>query len=60
MNNWLAGLSGSARTLYIASIYEKMKRPIVIITYNLLQAQKLYDDLLHVIRDEDVCTLSSQ
>ena len=50
----VAGLSGSARTLYIASIYEKLNRPIVIITYNLLQAQKLYDDLLHIIRDDHV------
>ncbi|WP_338471278.1 transcription-repair coupling factor [Niallia sp. XMNu-256] len=50
----VAGLSGSARTMYIASIYEKIKRPIVIITYNLLQAQKLYDDLTNVIDDESV------
>ncbi len=50
----VAGLSGSARTLFIASLYEKVKRPIVIITYNLLQAQKLYDDLMNVIGDEGV------
>lgn len=50
----VAGLSGSARTLFIASLYEKVKRPIVIITYNLLQAQKLYDDLLNVIDGEGV------
>ncbi|WP_428910336.1 transcription-repair coupling factor [Niallia sp. Krafla_26] len=50
----VAGLSGSARTLYIASIYEKVNKPIVIVTYNLLQAQKLYDDLVHVMSDENV------
>ena len=50
----VAGLSGSARTLYIASIYEKSKKPIVIITYNLLQAQKLYDDLVHVMDEGNV------
>lgn len=50
----VAGLSGSARALYIASVYEKTKKPIAIITHNLLQAQKLYDDLTNVINDDEV------
>ena len=56
----VAGLSGSARTLFFASIYEKTKKPILIVTHNLLQAQKFYDDLVHVIGEEDVFLLSSQ
>lgn len=50
----VAGLSGSARTLFIAAIYEKTRKPIAIITHNLLQAQKLYDDLVQVVGTEDV------
>jgi transcription-repair coupling factor (superfamily II helicase) len=41
----VAGLSGSARSVFTSSLFAKTKKPIVIITYNLLQAQKLYDDL---------------
>ena len=48
----VTGLSGSARTLFLASIYEKTKKPIVIVTHNLLQAQKMFDDLIHIIGDE--------
>jgi transcription-repair coupling factor (superfamily II helicase) len=50
----IAGLSGSARTVFIASIYEKTKKPMLIVTHNLLQAQKIYDDLSSLIGDMDV------
>lgn len=50
----VAGLSGSARTVFLASIYEKIKQPILLITYNLLQAQKLYDDLVQLLDEETV------
>ncbi|MBB6447469.1 transcription-repair coupling factor [Bacillus benzoevorans] len=50
----VTGLSGSARTLFLSSIYEKTKKSVVIITYNLLQAQKLFDDLTHIIGEDDV------
>ncbi|QQZ09498.1 transcription-repair coupling factor [Heyndrickxia vini] len=41
----IAGLSGSARALFIASIYQKVGKQLIIVTHNLLQAQKLYEDL---------------
>jgi transcription-repair coupling factor (superfamily II helicase) len=50
----IAGLSGSARTVLVASFYEQMKRPIVLVTHNLLQAQKLYDDLVNLVSDNEV------
>ena len=50
----VTGLSGSARTLFLSAIYEKTKKSIIIITHNLLQAQKLYDDLNHIIGEGDV------
>ncbi len=50
----VTGLSGSARTLFLASVYEKTKKPMLIVTHNLLQAQKLFDDLVRVIGEEEV------
>ncbi|MEH7116678.1 transcription-repair coupling factor [Neobacillus vireti] len=50
----VAGLSGSSRTVLTASVYEKMKRPIMLVTHNLLQAQKLYDDLVNLLSEKEV------
>ncbi|MEH7416732.1 transcription-repair coupling factor [Neobacillus drentensis] len=50
----VAGLSGSSRTALTASVYEKMKRPIMLVTHNLLQAQKLYDDLVNLLSEKEV------
>lgn len=50
----VAGLSGSARTVFLASIYSETKRPLLIVTYNLLQAQKLYDDLVQLVNEQEV------
>lgn len=50
----VAGLSGSARTLLLSSVYEKGKRPMLIVTHNLLQAQKLYEDIINLIGENEV------
>lgn len=50
----IAGLSNSARTLFFASLFEKMRQPLVIVTHNLFQAQKIYDDLIEFADEEDV------
>ncbi|MDP4170613.1 MAG: transcription-repair coupling factor [Bacillota bacterium] len=50
----IAGLSGSARTVLISSIYQQLKRPILLVTHNLLQAQKLYDDFVNLVSDDEV------
>ncbi|WP_066074233.1 transcription-repair coupling factor [Neobacillus soli] len=50
----IAGLSGSSRTVLTASIYEQMKRPIMLVTHNLLQAQKLYDDIVNLVSEQEV------
>ncbi|PAQ14855.1 transcription-repair coupling factor [Bacillaceae bacterium SAOS 7] len=49
-----AGLTGSSRALLIASAYQQTNKPIMVITYNLLQAQKLYDDLLQFTDEQEV------
>ena len=50
----VSGLSNSARTLYMTSIYEKTKKPLLIVTHNLLQAQKLYDDITNIVDEKEV------
>lgn len=50
----VAGLSGSARTVFVASLYRQIKKPILYITHNLLQAQKLYDDIVNLVGESDV------
>ncbi len=50
----IAGLSGSSRTVLTAAIYERMNRPILFITHNLLQAQKLYEDMVNLVGENEV------
>ncbi|WP_096203246.1 transcription-repair coupling factor [Bacillus sp. FJAT-45350] len=50
----IAGLTGSARTLMIATIYKETKRTQLVVTHNLYQAQKLYEDLTDLIEEEHV------
>ncbi|MEH7251227.1 transcription-repair coupling factor [Neobacillus niacini] len=50
----IAGLSGSSRTVLTAAIYEQMKRPILLVTHNLLQAQKLYEDIVNLVSEDEV------
>ncbi len=50
----VAGLSGSSRSAYIACIYKKHRHPTVVVTHNLFQAQKLYEDLIQFVSDDEV------
>ncbi|MFC0472887.1 transcription-repair coupling factor [Halalkalibacter kiskunsagensis] len=50
----ISGLTGSARTLFMSSLYLESKRPMLVITHNLYQAQKLYDDLVGLLSEEEV------
>ncbi|MGY3717092.1 transcription-repair coupling factor [Sutcliffiella cohnii] len=50
----VAGLSGSARTLFITSMYEQLQKPIVVLTHNLYHAQKLYDDFTNLFSEEEL------
>ncbi len=50
----VTGLVGSARVLMLASLYKETKRSQVIVTHNLFQAQKIYEDLTSILTDEDV------
>ncbi|OEH92635.1 transcription-repair coupling factor [Bacillus solimangrovi] len=50
----ITGLSGSARSVFIASLYQETGRPQLIITHNLYQAQKIYDDLVELVNENEV------
>lgn len=50
----VAGLSGSARTLFLATMYNENKKPQLIVTHNLFQAQKLYEDLSELVDENEV------
>lgn len=50
----VSGLTGSARSMMLASIYEQTKKPILLVTHNLLQAQKFQEDLSNFISEEEL------
>ncbi|WP_199623948.1 transcription-repair coupling factor [Paenibacillus alkalitolerans] len=41
----VSGLSGSARSVMIAALHSRLRRPIVVMTHNMFGAQKLAEDL---------------
>ncbi|SHG40745.1 transcription-repair coupling factor [Ornithinibacillus halophilus] len=50
----IAGLSGSARSLLVSLTEESTNRPLLLVTYQLVQAQTLYDDLVNLMGEEHV------
>ncbi|MCH1626933.1 transcription-repair coupling factor [Fredinandcohnia quinoae] len=50
----IAGLSGSARTVFTAALYKKTNKPILVVTHNLYQAQKIYEDLNVLLNEDEV------
>jgi transcription-repair coupling factor (superfamily II helicase) len=50
----VAGLSNSARQVFYTALYQKLERPLVIITHNMFQAQKVYDDMSQLLPAEEV------
>ncbi|MCZ0755786.1 transcription-repair coupling factor [Anoxybacillus sp. J5B_2022] len=45
----VTGLSGSARSVFLSSIYKETGRPLLVVAHNLFQAQKIYDDLVQLL-----------
>ncbi|MCJ7843036.1 transcription-repair coupling factor [Lederbergia sp. NSJ-179] len=48
----VSGLSGSARSVFIAATANKTEKSIIVVTHNLLQAQKIYEDLQQLMDEE--------
>lgn len=55
----VSGLTGSLRTFFIAGLQERLNRSILIVTHNLLQAQKVQDDLTEWLPDTPVYLYST-
>jgi transcription-repair coupling factor (superfamily II helicase) len=50
----VAGLSGSSRTLFISALFQDQAHSQLIVTHNLYQAQKLYEDLIEWLGEDEV------
>ncbi|MFM1655452.1 transcription-repair coupling factor [Brevibacillus sp. B_LB10_24] len=50
----VSGLAGSARQVMMAALYQQANRPICVITHNMYQAQKVYEDLSELLPDEQL------
>ena len=50
----ITGLGNSAKQVLMATIYKETKRPLIIVTNNLLQAQKVYDDLSDLVDNDQL------
>ena len=48
----VSGLSGSSRTIFYRTVSDKLDSPLLIITPNLLHAQRVYDDLVKLMGEE--------
>nr|WP_229745663.1 transcription-repair coupling factor [Pullulanibacillus pueri] len=51
---FVAGLSNASKSLWVSSLYEDRHETILVVTHNLFQAQKLYDDLEGLHSDTEV------
>ena len=50
----VSGLTGSSRSMMLASIYDQTKKSILLVTHNLLQAQKFQEDLSNFIPEDEL------
>ena len=50
----VAGLSGSARQVMIASLHRDLNRPVMVVTHNMFAAQKIADDLQECLPPDQV------
>ncbi|MEW9672682.1 transcription-repair coupling factor [Ammoniphilus sp. 3BR4] len=49
-----AGLSGSSRQVFLSAIFESLNKPLLVVTHNMFQAQKVYEDLIELVGDDQV------
>ncbi|WP_284140725.1 MULTISPECIES: transcription-repair coupling factor [unclassified Virgibacillus] len=50
----VAGLAGPARSLLVSILHKSNHRPILLVTYQLTQAQQLYEDLTSLVGEDNV------
>ncbi|HZG87557.1 transcription-repair coupling factor [Paenibacillus sp.] len=52
----VSGLTGSARSVFIAALQAELQRPIVVMTHNMFSAQKLIEDLEECVPPGELLT----
>ena len=50
----ISGLSGSARPIFYQTVHEELDKPLLVVTPNLLHAQRVYDDLVRLMGEQRV------
>ncbi len=50
----ITGLVGGARPLFMQAIVKEIERPILVVSPNLLHAQRLHEDLVKLLGEDDV------
>lgn len=50
----ITGLSGGARPAFIHSLSTETEKPILVVSPNLLQAQKLFEDMVKLVGEDEV------
>lgn len=50
----ISGLSGTARNLFLAALYQKINKPIVVITPNMYHGQKVFEDISQILPEAKV------
>ncbi len=56
----IAGCNGSSKQLLMASLYRALDQPLFIITHNMFAAQKITEDLIECLSDQEVLLFPSQ
>ncbi|WP_281976238.1 transcription-repair coupling factor [Halobacillus litoralis] len=50
----VAGLSGASRSVLLSLLQESLKRPVILVTHQLIQAQQLYEDMQELTDSDQV------
>lgn len=50
----ISGLAGSSRQTAMAALYQETNRPMCVVTHNMFQAQKVYEDLVELVSPEQI------
>lgn len=50
----ISGLAGSSRQTAMTALYQETNRPLCVVTHNMFQAQKVYEDLVELVSPEQI------
>ncbi|UFJ40540.1 transcription-repair coupling factor [Brevibacillus humidisoli] len=50
----ISGLAGSSRQVLMCALYQQVQRPLCVVTHNMFQAQKVYEDLSELVAEDQL------